>query len=391
MVKQICLFFLICICCTGTAQAQDLGDLQIHGFVTQGVLYSSRNNLFTMETSNGSARWTDGAVSVSDPITDKLHVGIQFHVYQLGDLGGPNLQIDWATGDYHASDKARFVAGKVKTVYGLFNDSQDVDAVQLFVLLPESIYPIDNKSFLLSHYGGDYYGTMDIGKRGGKLSYRGFAGYRSLDLNGGYAKELEPDVGSAFSTGGGNVFGGDLRWQTPLRGVLVGVSAITGNLNGTAPTGSFHIPYATLPVYFAQFEKGKFMAATEFRRTNGEFNLHLNNVDPFPYPAPVIPFNTQSVYDDRAWYVMSTYRITGKLQGGAYYSHYRTPIGSGSLPANYSNDSVICGRYDINAYFYAKLEGHFIRGTALNYYVDTNPLGERNATNMLAAKVGFSF
>src|SRR5258708_5452384 len=77
--------------------------------------------------------------------------------------------------------------------------------------------------------------------------------------------------------------------------------------------------------------------------------------------------------------------------GGADVGRYKTLLGSPTLPANCSNVSVISGRYDINSYFYAKLEGHFIRGTALNYYVDSNPAGEKTATNMLAAKVGFSF
>ena len=49
------------------------------------------------------------------------------------------------------------------------------------------------------------------------------------------------------------------------------------------------------------------------------------------------------------------------------------------------------GRYDFNAYFYGKIEGHFLRGIALGYYSDTNPNGLKSNTNMLAAKIGFSF
>jgi hypothetical protein len=210
-------------------------------------------------------------------------------------------------------------------------------------------------------------------------------------LYGGYAKELAPFVGSAFTTGGGNVFGGDLRWQTPLRGLLVGLSAITSNLSGTAPTGSFRIPYGTLPDFYAKFEKGKFMAAGEFKRTDGQFTLHLNNVDPFSYPAPVIPFTTSSTYSANAWYAMSAYRLTQKLQVGGYYSHYMSAIGNYSLPANFSKEWVVSGKYDFNSYFYAKLEGHFINGTALDYYTDTNPAGLKPKTKLLAAKVGFSF
>jgi len=196
MIRRLCILAFLNVSFSSVL-AQDLSNIQIHGFVNQGLLYSSNNNLFTMNTSAGSARWTEAAVSVSDAVSDKLQVGIQFHVYQLGDLGGPNLQIDWATGDYQVSDKLRFVAGKVKTVSGLFNDSQDVDTVHLFVLLPESFYPADNKTFNLAHYGGDFYGSISLGKRWGTLTYRGYAGYRPLDLNGGYAKQISPSIGSS--------------------------------------------------------------------------------------------------------------------------------------------------------------------------------------------------
>lgn len=391
MFRRVLILAFLCVS-AGTMLAQDLSNIQIHGFVTQGFVYSSHNNLYTMETSDGSARWTDAAISFSDAISDNFHIGAQFHVYQLGQLGGPNLQIDWATGDYHVNDRVKIVAGKVKTVYGLFNDSQDVDTVHLWTLLPESFYPVDNKNFTLSHYGADFYGTADLGKGHGKVSYRAYGGYRSLDLNGGYALQLGvPEVGSAFTTGGGNIFGADLRWQTPLKGLLVGASIIETDLNGTAQTGSIHIPYLSEPVEFVKFERGKFMAASEYKRTAAAFDIHLNNVDPYGYPAPVIPYNALSSFDDRSWYVMSAYRLTGKLQVGAYYSHQGAAGVNGKLPVNYSNDAVISGRYDFNSYFYAKVEGHFINGTALDYYVQTNPNGETTATQMLAAKIGFSF
>jgi hypothetical protein len=390
MFRRLLVLASLCIC-AGTLLAQDLSNLQIHGFVTQGFIYSSQNNLYTMNTSSGSGQWTDAAVSVSDAISDNFHVGVQLHVYQLGTLGGPNMQIDWATGDYRVNEKAKFVAGKVKTVWGLFNDSQDVDTVHLFVLLPESMYQIDNKNYTLSHYGGDYYGSIGLGKHRGSLAYRGYAGYRSLDLNGGYARSIGNTVG-AETSGGGNVFGGDIRWRAPLKGLIVGGSLLVSGLNGVGPLGSFHIPYGSFPDAYAKFEKGKIMGASEYRRTNGQFLIHLNNVDPFGYPAPVIPFDNQSQFDDKAFYVMGSYRLTQKIQAGGYYSDFwnAAPTASSHVPANYSRDWVVCGRYDFNSYFYAKLEGHFISGTALDYYTEDNPTRKPD-TRVLAAKVGFSF
>src|ERR1700732_3733576 len=185
MLRRLPLFLLVCIF-TGGLRAQDLAGIEIHGFVTQGFLFSSHNNYLTMQSSSGSLAWTDGAISVTDSLTDNLRVGIQLHMYQLGELGVPNVQVDWASGDYRVNDRLGFRAGKVKTPLGLFNDSQDVYAIFLWILLPQSSSPVDNKSFYLSHVGGEAYGNLALGARAGNLRYRGYAGQAILDLTGGY-------------------------------------------------------------------------------------------------------------------------------------------------------------------------------------------------------------
>src|SRR6202162_1397697 len=198
MPRRLSLFLLACIY-TASLYAQDFSGIQFHGFVTQGFLFSSNNNYLTMQSSAGSLQWTDGAVSVTDSLSDSLRVGIQLHMYQLGQLGGPNVQVEWASGDYKVNDHLGFRAGKVKTALGLFNDSQDVDSIFLWVLLPQGAYPIDNKSFYLAHLGGEVYGGLSLGSRVGSLQYRGYAGYSSLDLNGGYVKQ-SAEFGLAFTS-----------------------------------------------------------------------------------------------------------------------------------------------------------------------------------------------
>ena len=117
--RRMCLFLLVCTC-TGSLYAQDFEGIVVHGFVSQGFLFSSNNNYLSMKSTDGSPQWTDGAVSISDSLTDNLRVGIQLHMYQLGQFGGPNIQVDWASGDYRVNDYLGFRAGKVKTPLGLF-------------------------------------------------------------------------------------------------------------------------------------------------------------------------------------------------------------------------------------------------------------------------------
>ncbi len=67
MPRRGLVLFLFWLCAVlGTAQ--DLDNLQIHGFATQGFLYSSHNNYLTMKSSSGSLHWTEGALSLSDAV-----------------------------------------------------------------------------------------------------------------------------------------------------------------------------------------------------------------------------------------------------------------------------------------------------------------------------------
>jgi hypothetical protein len=262
---------------------------------------------------------------------------------------------------------------------GLFNDSQDVDAIFLWVLLPQCSYPVDNEGFFLSHLGGEVYGYLPFGKRGGKLRYDGYAGHSYLPLDGGYIKQLT-DLGLIFTNEPtGKTYGGDMRWETPLKGLLVGYSPMVLGISGSAVGGNLVVPTFFMSARYAQFTRGKFYVAAEY--------------DKAPYNE-LLTIGPQQIFiptDQRDWYVMGSYRLTKRLQVGSYYSHDINKAMDTSLPANYSKDFVLSERYDFNSYFYAKIEDHFLHGTGLGFYPSTNPNGLQPDSNILAAKIGFSF
>lgn len=378
MLRRIPLWLLICSCASGLF-GQDLAGIEVHGFVSEGFLLSSNNNYLSMKSRHGSAQWTDGAVSVSDSLTDSLRVGIQLRMAQLGELGGSNVQVDWASGDYRVNNHVGVRAGKVKTVWGLFNDSQDVDAIFLWILLPQGSYPVDHKSFYLAHVGADVYGELPLLWGGGKLRYHGFGGQATIDLNDGYIKQFA-ESGLVFTTSpGGRAYGGDLRWEAPVKGLSVGSSADVQAVDGAAVDGSVHSPPILSSAQYAEFNRGKIHLAGEYDRVPVNATLTIGSA--------VYPFTV----DSRSWFVMGSYRITQKFQAGAYYSHYVNRSADTTQPENYSKDWVVSGRYDFNPYFYGKLEAHFLHGTAVGYYASTNPNGLKPTSNMLAAKIGFSF
>ena len=136
----------LCLCVTPTAargQEFKIFDhtIQVHGFVSQGFVYTNDNNWLTMNTSQGSAAFTDFGLNMSAPLTDRLHVGAQIYDRNLGQLGQYHPSLDWAVVDYRFKSWFGVRGGKVKTTLGLYNDTQDLDFLHTFALLPQSMYP----------------------------------------------------------------------------------------------------------------------------------------------------------------------------------------------------------------------------------------------------------
>jgi hypothetical protein len=377
MLRRTALAFLFCTWAVGL-RAQDLENLQIHGFATQGFLFSTHNNYLTMKSSSGSLQWTEGAISLNDSFSEKMRVGIQVHMYHMGQIGGPNVLVDWASGDYKVNDRLGVRAGKIKVPLGLFNDSQDVDSVFLWTLLPQANYPDDNRDFDRAILGGEVYGWLSMG-HGGRLRYRGYAGECRLDANGGYMRNLA-DYGFTFpDPPSGKAFGGDMRWETPWKGRAVGASVESQRLDGAGPEGTLHVSPVFVTAYYAEWSRGKWYVAGESWRVPIALNLQAG-IESVSIPV-----------DQRSWYPMVSYQLTKKLQVGTYYSHYINKAGDVSQPENQSKDWALSGRYNFNSNFYAKVETHFLHGTGIGYYAASNPDGLKPKSVLLAARVGFTF
>ena len=160
----------------GVAHGQDIGNwttftlfgkqFQIHGFLSEGFIYSNDNNWLTMNTSKGSFAMTDGGLNISTRLTDKLRIGAQVYDRNFGQLGHWQPELDWGYAYYKFTDWFGLRGGKVKTTLGLYNDTQDQDFLRVFALLPQSVYPTDLRDSTIAHTGGDVYGTIGLKKAG---------------------------------------------------------------------------------------------------------------------------------------------------------------------------------------------------------------------------------
>jgi hypothetical protein len=394
MFRRVAKLLLICLCaCPILLHAQDFKlfdrDVQVHGFASQGFVHTSDNNWLTMNTSGfGSGEFTDFGANASTQITDKLRIGAQLYDRNLGGLGRWHPTLDWALATYKFTPWFGIRGGKVKTVMGLYNDTQDLDFLHTFALLPQSVYPTDLRDVTLAHTGGDIFGNFPVGQRLGTVSYTAYAGHRSDSPYSGFAYLVNSD-GGTFNSFGGLQYGGDLRWATPLKGLLVGASRMNEDLTLDFLSGGTDVRLNSSSdwtnQYYGQYSWKKLVVDAEYRR----------------YWTDLGTQGVSMIQEDvRGWYVSGSYQVVKRVQVGSYFSHYwlNYPV-SGLLPSGtgHDYDKVITVRFDPNRFTNIKVEGHFMDGYGLpdqypnGFYMANNPQGFKPNTDALVIKAGVHF
>lgn len=365
--------------------------VQIHSFASQGFAYTNDNNYLTMKTSKGSFAFTDAGANISMPVTDKFRIGAQIYTRNIGNLGDWHPQLDWAVADYKFKSYFGIRGGVVKTTFGLHNDTQDMEFLHTNVLLPQSIYPTDLRDALIRHRGGDVYGEIPL-KQLGSLNYTGFAGQRSDTVYGGYIYLLRP-VGINMNEYGGLQWGGDLRWNTPIKGLMAGASHMNQDITGKGTysmagmgSGAYeeHSNKDQANQVYGQYTRGNLRVETEYRRWwrdqqifNGMFSVTT---------------------DTRGWYTSAAYRINKRLELGSYYSRLVAVWATEhSKPDNHLYDKVVSARLDLNSHWNVKVEGHFMDGNGapgmypVGFYTTDNPQGMKPKTALLVVRTGWNF
>ncbi len=334
-----------------TTLIDEIRSVDVHGFVSQGFLYSTRNN-YLAESRRGSFEFTEVGINFNKQVTERLRFGAQLFSRDLGPIGNYAARFDWFHLDYRFADWLGFRAGRVKLPFGLYNESSDIDAARVPILLPQSLYPTSNRDFLLAQTGVEVYGYRALGKAGA-LDYRLFAGTIFVDL-----PRANPGPVHLASITNPYLYGARLLWETPLDGLRVGASAERLELrsdvilNGTVPL-ELRLP-ALLWAVSGEYAWQDLLVSAEYSR----WHQRLFGSDP-TLLAPTAALNERA-------YLMVSYRVARWLVPGAYYSLiFRDAHHRGDKPAGEQHDIAATLRFDINQYWLIKLEGHYMKGTAL--------------------------
>jgi hypothetical protein len=323
--------------------------VEVHGFVSPGFIATTGNN-YLAKSKRGSFEFTEVGLNFTVQVTDKLRTGVQLFARDLGPTGNYAPRADWFYLDYRFEDWLGIRAGRVKLPFGLYNDSSDIDSARVPILLPQSLYPIRSRDFLLAQTGVELYGRVNM-RDLGALDYRIYGGTIFLD-----AATQSTVAASVSNIDVPFVAGQRLIWETPLEGLRVGGSlqALRLDLDVTVPNRppvGLGIP-AVLWVGSAEYALHDLLLSAEYSR----WILRLDSTD-----TTLVP-RTRNI-SERA-YAMASYHVNQWFNPGAYYSVFYPDVNRRSGRESMQHDVAATLRFDIHQNWLLKLEGHFMSGTA---------------------------
>jgi hypothetical protein len=363
-----------------SARAAGLGpedspfSVDVHAFVSQGFIYSIHNDYIDNNTTHGSPQFTEMGVNVTKAFfKDKLRIGLQLFAQDLGPAGNFGVKADWFYVDYRWQDWLGIRVGRLKIPYGIYNEVNDVDSARVPILLPQSVYPLQERDFLFAQNGAEIYGFARARRLGG-LDYRVYGG--TIFIDPAVAVPVGDPVQLQLTVP--YVVGGRMFWETPLDGLRFGGTFEALHIDATAfitgTTTRISLPNDTMAwLASAEYTAGNFDLTAEYGR--GHSNQGTSNAMIQP---PV-------VITSEAGYLMATYRVCPWYQLGAYYSVGFPDVHNRHGKANRQEDLALTLRFDILDNWLVKLEGHYMDGTAgLDNPLHVGPLPTNAAAHWAA-------
>jgi len=361
---------------SGVAQAMD--DIQIHGLVSQGFLYTHNNALFTPDSEDkGTFEFNEIALNVMATPIDRLRVGVQIAAQDLGDSFNDKPTIDWAYGNYNFGEVTKnldlsVTAGRFKMGHGLYNDYRDLDMTRSSVFLPMAVYNPRWRDIMLAVNGVGLTATVGAGPAG-SFDVNAFVGDNNYSASEGPLHDTFSDlIGEPSSISVEMIRGGQLTWNTPVDGLRLKYSLLDAykfEAEGTAatiisppnppfPQVPINIPYSfKLPDYWdnifsAEYQNGNWTAVAEYDYTFFHSTVDVNGVQ-----------QSHTSNATHSTYASLAYRFHPKWEalGGWQWSQTGTTTGTTEAKDKwYAWNAAV--RYDVTDHWLIKAEYQWTHG-----------------------------
>jgi len=417
-IQNLLLILILSIPALSYAETNWLDRVQIHGFASQGLIFTSDNSFYG-DSKHGSADFTELGINASLQLSSKIRIAGQALSRHAGDMDNGSPRIDYALIDVNLLSRSKgnlgIYLGRIKNPLGLFNETRDVAHTRQGVFTQQAIYFDKVRDIAMSSDGAQLYGEY-LFDNGTLLLQAGF-GYPIPDenvettyMNQNWAGSLEANrpaiIGRAMYEHDGG------RWIFSLSGTSLELDFEHGaadafdpfNLGLGLSSGTVEIDYTILSTQY-NGEKWQFTGEIGIQEANfvGIGGL-FSDADTKP-----IGFTFEA-----------NYRFTPKwqayLRSEIFYLHRDDKLGSkfnqdlqtasntiafltgGAVnipvtPAHsrYSKAWVVGGRWDINKHLIARADYHLVEGTATLSSTENNMPTAKKYWNMLALSLSYRF
>jgi hypothetical protein len=186
--------------------------------------------------------------------------------------------------------------------------------------------------------------------------------------------------------------GSQFWWDTPVDGLRFGASyayAFNFDYDFTVPTG-YPPPYPSLASLRAMSQLTVQEYSAEYLWKSWTFQAEYYDVQ--INQGTTSPAGTVNTFEtDYAWYGGAAYRFNKWLEVGGYYTEYYANEQFTAGSDGSQKDAALSFRFDPLPWWLFKVEGHYIRGTALLDDNADNPVRNDNGWFMLLVKTTVSF
>ncbi len=174
---------LLLLICSIQCSADASDNWVTHGFLTQGINYTSDHNFFGDSDDKISTDFSEAGINLSKYLTNDIRFTTQFayrnsNTLDRNDFFLDLLQLD-ITLNHTNTSTTGIQIGRIKPRWGLYNEIYDVSAAWPSALLPEVYYPQLNRSILLNFEGINFYTQINRKNRTYLLNFG--AGQREIN------------------------------------------------------------------------------------------------------------------------------------------------------------------------------------------------------------------
>ena len=382
----------------------------LDGFVSQTFSYSSDYNFFSESDDDLAADLWEAGALINTKVIGSLDFSAQVLGRRVSQASGNDVRVDYAFLSLPfvqtAEDTLGARVGRIRSSYGLYNETRDIPHTRTGILMPQSVYYDMTRNSFYSSDGVEFFAYRDLGED--RLSFQVFVSKpvadedeteEAAELN---PRNLEGKKSLLAKISFGSEFDGfryaltyykpeyevDVSSDVPFDATLLGLGQIDLPLDGrgsdfSSQTVTTSIEYNQLNWSLtAEYSRHKFDANIniDFRQDLGRYRLTsppaplafdglslldaLNMTDPALVAAAVQAAEVYSgftIYEE-SYYLQGLYRFSEQWEAYLRYDTNHTRGVSHSDKNAHWKDYNIGGSFRPDDHWLFRAELHHIQG-----------------------------